>query len=210
MTYFNNETQTLYLKSWEYNACLIFTELAKIVANNGGRVKKQNCGYIVNRTLLEDIAKKEERLEAITRKGFPADSLSVEIESLKQIKNDPVKISNSTYISFVLDNIYYYYQVDNNPFFEFYYIKTPVVDGKRSKDACLEYDKKNWLFDCFFGYCDPADIKEAANLIFNMLLSANNSIIERDKTRRRVANTYNSGYHYETIYSPERKEAVDF
>lgn len=126
-------------------------------------------------------------------------------------ENEPITVTHTTYISFVLDETYYYYQVDDNPFFEFYYNKTPIKNGKRSKDAGLEADKKEWLYDCFFkSNCGQPDIIEASNLIFNMLCNAPMSKIIRDGRKQRVPNTYNDGYHMETVYKPERMEKVDF
>ncbi len=124
---------------------------------------------------------------------------------------EPITVTHTNYISFVLDETHYYYQVNDNPFFEFYYNKTPIKNGKRSKDAGLEADKKEWLYDCFFGSnCEQPDIIEAANLIFNMLCNAPMSEIIRDTRKQRVSNTYNDGWHFETVYPPERLEKVDF
>ncbi|HPJ12935.1 MAG TPA: hypothetical protein PLV00_06080 [Caldisericia bacterium] len=126
-------------------------------------------------------------------------------------ETEPITVTHTSYISFVLDGTYYYYQVNDNPFFDFYYSKTPIKNGKCSRDAGLEADKKEWLFDCFFGSnCGQQDIIEAANLIFNMLCNAPHSRIIRDKHKQRIANTYNDGWHYETVYVPERLEKVDF
>lgn len=126
-------------------------------------------------------------------------------------ETEPISVTHTSYISFVLDETHYYYQVNDNPFFEFYYNKTPIKNGKRSRDAGLEADKKEWLFDCFFGSnCGQQDIIEAANLIFNMLCNAPMSKIIRDSHKLRVPNTYNNGYHIETVYKPERLEKVDF
>lgn len=124
---------------------------------------------------------------------------------------EPITVTHTSYISFVLNETYYYYQVNGNPFFKFYYSKTPIKKGMRSRDAGLEADKKEWLFDCFLGSnCEQQDIIEAANLIFNMLCNAPMSEIIRDKRKQRVANTYNDGWHSETVYAPERLEKVDF
>lgn len=214
------ENQRLYPATWEYNAARITTELAKIVANNGGRVKYGNAAIISNRSILNAISEKEERAEKL--KAINAEyekeirtaaikALEKEIDELKQINNDPRRVTHTGYIRFVFENNYYYFSTDSNPFFPFHYIKTPVKNGKYSADACCMEDKKEWLFDCFFSWnCCDADIKEAANLIFNMLCNAPYSEIMRDKRRERVRNTYNAGYHYETIYAPERVAEIDF
>jgi hypothetical protein len=140
----------------------------------------------------------------------PTNAAIISDRSAKE-ETEPITVTHTSYISFVLDDTYYHYQVNNNPFFDFYYNKTPIKNGKRSRDAGLEADKKEWLFDCFFGSnCGQQDIIEAANLIFNMLCNAPQSRIIRDKHKQRVANTYNDGWHYETLYTPERLEKVDF
>jgi hypothetical protein len=126
-------------------------------------------------------------------------------------ENEPITVTHTSYISFVLDETYFYYQADSNPFFDFYWSKTPVRNGKYSKDAGLEADKKEWFFDCFYGSnCGQPDIIKAANYIFNMLCNAHMSKIIRDRYKQRVPNTYNDGYHMETVYTPERMEKVDF
>ena len=169
----------LYLKTWEYNAARIMTELAKIVKNHDGRVKPTHTAIISDRNAKE--------------------------------QSEPITVTHTTYISFILDETYYYYQVDSNPFFEFYYNKTPIKNGMRSRDAGLEADKKEWLYDCFLSSnCGQPDIVEAANLIFNMLCNAPMSEIIRDSYKQRVPNTYNSGYHMETVYKPERMGEVYF
>ena len=58
--------------------------------------------------------------------------------------------------------------------------------------------------------CSKSDIVEAANLIYNMLITSNNSPIIRNSRRQRVPNTYNNGYHYETIYNKEKFVDIDF
>lgn len=215
------ENQRLYLTAWNYNAARIMSELAKIVENNGGRYKPTNDAIISDRSCAEKIREYEEKLslyKRIVSEGLgnehtikAIDFMEKEIDRLKKVNDDPIRVTHTTYISFILDGLYYYYQVDDNPFFDFFYSKTPVKNGKHSRDAALEKDKKEWLFDCFFcSGCSEADVKEAAHLIFNMLVNAKNSVIIRDSKKRRVKNTYDSRYHYETIYSPERLEEIDF
>lgn len=171
--------ERLYLRTWEYNAARIITELAKIVKNHDGRVKPTHTAIITDRNATEE--------------------------------SEPITVTHTTYISFILDETYYYYQVDDNPLFEFYYRKTPIKNGKYSRDAGLKTDKKDWLFDCFFkSDCSQQDIVEAANLIFNMLCNAPMSEIIRDSYKQRVPNIYNDGYHIETIYKPERLEKIEF
>lgn len=169
----------LYLRSWEYNAARIITELAKVIENHGGRVKPTNTAIISDRNAEEE--------------------------------SEPITVTHTSYISFVLDETYYHYQVDDNPFFDFHWRKTPIKNGNRPKDTALETDKKEWLYDCFLkSNCGQPDIIEAANLIFNMLCNAPMSKIIRESYKQRVPNTYNNGYHMETMYKPERIAKVEF
>ena len=214
------ENQRLYPATWEYNAARITTELARIVENHGGRVKYGHTAIISNRSITHAIYEKENRVKQLklfnaeTEKEIRTAAIKTfekEIEELKQIDNEPIKVTHTGSIQFVFENNYYYFMTDSNPFFPFHYIKTPIKNGKYSKDACCMEDKKEWLFDCFFSWeCADADIKEAANLIFNMLCNAAFSQIMRDSRKTRVNNLYDGGYHYETIYAPERIGEIDF
>jgi hypothetical protein len=213
--------ERLYLTAWEYNAARVMTELAKIVDNHGGRVKPTKTAIISNRavtTAIKEIQADIERINsAIERMGDNERRTAAlqqhlqQLEKFENINNDPITVTHTSYITFILDDVHYYYQVDSNPFFPFYYQKTPIKGGKYSRDASIVEDKKEWLYDCFFGSeCSNADVKEAANLIFNMLCNAANTPIMRDKHKQRVPNTYDDGYHMETVYAPERFEKIDF
>ena len=214
------ENERLYPATWEYNAACILTELAKIITNNGGKVKPLHTAIISNRSITAAKQEYTEKIERFTelekvnhneKRATLIKAYSEKLVELEKVDDTPVSVTHTSYISFVYNGFYFYYQVDSNPFFEFSYIKTPVNNGKYSQDAVLEEDKKEWLFNCFFSAtCSKSDIKEAAKLIFNMLVSAKPSIIRRDYKKQRVSNLYNSGYHYETIYSPERFVKIDF
>ena len=218
------ENERLYPATWQYNAALITSALAEIIESNGGRVKYGNAAIISNRTITYAVIEKEERINRLkelnaessdeTKAAIRAaaiKALEKEIEELKQINNGPRRVTHTGYISFIFNNNYYYFQTDSNPFLEFYYIKTPVNNNKYSKDAYLMEDKKEWYSDDLLKWNrSDAEIKEAAQMIFNMLCNAPFSEIRRDGRRQRVHNLYNNGYHYETIYTPERFAEIDF
>ena len=215
------ENQKLYLTTWGYNMCRIMTKLAKIVVENGGRVKPQKKAVVVNRSISE---MKKECIERInhyksieSKKHYDLLSAAIEkkekdLKELEQIKSEPIQVTHTSYISFIYENNYYYYQMDENPFFEFYYTKTPIKDNKHSCDTLSTESKKVWLYDCFLrvGECTESDIKKAAEYIFNTLVKSKCSDIRLDKKRVRVHNSYNNSYHYETIYEKERFASVDF
>ena len=66
------ENERLYLKSWNYNAACIISELAKIVINSGGRVKPTFHAIISNRTIdsiIKDYSFKLELYTSILNEG---------------------------------------------------------------------------------------------------------------------------------------------
>lgn len=214
------ENKRLYLTTWEYNAACILTELAKIVVNNGGKVKPLHNAIISNSSITDakqEYTEKVKRLAELEKvrhnekRAAAIKAYSEKLAELERVDNTPVVVTHTSYISFVYNGFYFYYQVDSNPFFNFLYIKTPVKDEKYSQNVCMEDDKKEWVSDCFFSAtCSKSDVEEAAKFIFNMLISAKPSIVRRDCKKQRVSNLYDGGYHYETIYSPERFAKIDF
>lgn len=214
------ENERLYLRTWEYNACRIITKLAEIAIENGGRVKPQKKVIIYDRNLEETKTKLSNRidflkeLEKKSHKDIRVNAITEkekELKKLELINNDPIQVTHTNYISFIINDTYYYYEIDDNPFFEFYYIKTPIIDNKHSCDTLSAEDKKEWLYDCYLKVgCTETDIKKASESIFNMLVSSDNSIIRLDKKRVRVPNSYNNSYHYENVYEKERFASVNF
>ena len=154
----NNER--LYLRPWKYNSCRILSKLAEKVESDGGKVKPTKTAIISRQGLQQsimDVEYKIARLDEIVKRDGTTDERAAainkfvdELDRLKNIDDTPITVTHTTYISFVLDGFYYYFQTDSNPFFDFYYIKTKVTDGKYSKDASIEQDKKEWLYDDLF------------------------------------------------------------
>lgn len=214
------DNERLYPDTWSYNGARIMSKLAEVVVENGGRVKPCKKAVISNRSIEDMKMKISEKidlyksLEEKTHKDLRAAAIEKkekELKELEGVKNDPIVVTHTSYISFIYDNTYYYYQMDDNPFFEFLLVKTPIKNNKYSRDAALEETKKTWLEDQFLKIgCSEKDINDAAKKIFDMLVSSKNSSIILDKKRVRVQNLYNSGYHYETIYGKERFASVEF
>lgn len=188
---FIHENSTLYLDNWNYNSYLIIEALKEIILSNNGHIKPTTGGYIVKRSLLSEIEKTKKEIidaEKIENSGIREKILNNrkrELAELEAIPNDPRPVSGSNYITFILDNTYYYLQLDDNPFFEFYYTKTPINEtGTYNKDTYLQEIDKNFVFDCFFSTTKPAtdaDRHEAANILFNNLITAKNSKIYRER-----------------------------
>lgn len=214
------ENERLYLTSWEYNSARILTKLEEIIKNQGGNVAPSRTAIVSNRSLESQKREYIERLEHLTsleekkhdeKRTYAIKTYSEKLTELELIGNVPIKVTHITYISFTFDGFYYYYQTDDNPFFEFYYTKAVVVNGKYSRDCYLSKDNKDWIHDNLLSMrCNESDIDEAASAIFNMLISSKPSEKRCNRHKTRVPNIYNDGYHYEMVYEPERFEKIEF
>lgn len=112
-----------------------------------------------------------------------------------------------------MNGVYYSYSLNDNPFFPFYYIKTPIDPKSEtySGDACMEESSKSWFTDPLIGFgCPDSEIESAAGAILSLLLAAPLSTIRHDTKRTRIPNTYDDGYHFENIPIKERRIKIDF
>ena len=176
-----------------------------IVSKENQRLYLRSCDYNMARMMsaLASLVKEHGGRVKPTRQALISDRNCKDAE--------PIKVTHTSYISFVLNDVYYYYQVDDNPFFPFYYIKTPIKNGKYSMDAALEETKKGWLIDSFWGqHCSESNIHCAAEFVFNELSKARMSTVIRDFKRTKVPNLYDDGWHWEKVYKPERIGTIDF
>lgn len=213
------ENQRLYLTSWEYNSARILTKLAEIIKTQGGNVAPSTTAVVSNRSIAEQRREYLKRVEHLTsleekehseKRTDAIKTYSEKLTELELLEIEPIKVTHITYISFTYDGFYYYYQTDDNPFFEFYYTKAVIVNGKYSR-CYLSNDNKDWLHDNLLSMrCNESDIDEAASAIFNMLISSKPSEKYRNGHKTRVPNTYDGGYHYEMVYEPERFEKIKF
>ena len=125
-----------------------------------------------------------------------------------------VEVTQAGYITFVYDGMLYSYSTDSNPFFEFHYSKTPVVDGKYSKDIYVDADETRVYVsrdDMYYsgGEVTDAEIEAKAKQLFDYLIKAPVSKkAARSKHYIQVANVYDGGYHKEAVYDKERFEKV--
>ena len=122
-----------------------------------------------------------------------------------------VTVTHTSYISFTLDGVYYYFQVDNNPFFPFYYNKTRIVDGKHKLNTYSAELDKAWLTDpVYCGIATDEEINSAAVVLFELLKKAPLSRAYGERKRKRVYNRFDNRYHYEYITVAPRLEKIDF
>lgn len=218
--------ERLYLKNWEYNMARVISELAKMVQDRGGRCKRLPYAMVTNRTNYNKAIELKSKLELYERnvKLFKdsekiekleraIEKTRAEYEQAKAAADNekPVKVEYTSYIDFVLDNTRYYFQIDDNPFFPVLASKTPIKNGKYSRDAVLGECNTEWAVDELILRSATAEtITTTAEKILEYLTGEKNSPIYRDGKKQRVPNVYNGGYHYETIYRPERIATIDF
>lgn len=104
------ENERLFCKTWTYNAARILSELAQVVENNGGRVKYGHAAIISNYRAEEarrEYTEKIQRLEDLEKnESKPARAAALE-EYRRKLdaigpEREPVRVTHTTYISFVL------------------------------------------------------------------------------------------------------------
>lgn len=190
----------LYLSNWDYNASLILTELENIVLENGGAIvsdwktERTENYTITNRTLDKAIRDQIEHVKKIEMFNPTFSGLQAEkekLEKMQAINNEPItnNFGNHYYISFAIGDTHYMYDLDDNPFFDFYYSKEKIINGCITKNCYRDKESKEWLYDCFFRYdCTPEMRKEVAHLIFNKLLKARYSTKYRSNLKPKKLN----------------------
>lgn len=218
--------ERLYLTNWEYNMARVISEMARLIQDRGGRCKPLPYAMVTNRTnynkaielksrieRLEQNINKYSNTELIEKLKTAIEKTRAEYEQAKMAADNekPVKVEYTSYIDFVLNDTRYYFQIDNNPFFPVLASKTPVKNGKYSRDAVLGECNTEWAVDeLILRSATDTTVKTTAARILEYLTGEKNSPIYRDGKKQRVPNVYNGGYHYETIYRPERVATIDF
>lgn len=182
----------LYLDSWGYNTALILQELEAIVLQKGGAIVStwkttgRETVMITNRNLDEAIQKQRQLVSNLEAFGRNTDAATKDLLKLEEIENKPIEAyyGDWHYICFVIDDKYYYYSIDDNPFFDFHYIKCDVVNGMVTPDYYGQKDNQKWMRDCFLSFrCTQDERRKAAEEIFDMLLTSRDS--ERYNGKRR-------------------------
>lgn len=216
------ENERLYATSWQYNSARILTRLAQLITAQGGKVKPLYPAVISDRNLEEVCTATKRRIESSYNAGptsHPKEretqisNLQNELARFQAIPNAPITVTHTSYINFAMNGVYYSYSLDNNPFFPFHYLKTPIDPKSEtySGDACMEESSKSWFTDPLIGFgCPDSEIESAAGAILSLLLAAPLSTIRHDTKRTRIPNAYDSGYHFENIPIKERRLKIDF
>lgn len=215
--------KTLYLKGWQYNTYLIINELAKIIKQNGGKIvvdfpftSTYEKMQIINRSILEDIEERETLLKNKTKeeieKNIYLTKRQEELKKLKTINNKPKKILFKNYIQFILNDVIYYIQLQENPFFDDYIQKEK--SEKVGEYYIVKYNhymenlNKNWIeneknIKSYYETLTPQKTKKLANNLYKQILAAPFSEIVTNK--KRINNYYDNGFHYEKIKEERKK-----
>lgn len=141
--------------------------------------------------------------------GYIVSSYKVSMEKIDLIDYETGEKETSGYfgewlfISFVLNDDYYYAQFDRNPFFGGKYEKQPLKGNTISRDVYLS------AMPDFFDYnMNDEQIKEAAHNLLSWLKDQKYSEKHIEYKKQRVYNLYDNGYHYERIKVKERTEKI--
>lgn len=218
--------EKLYFSTWLYNYHLIINELAKQIRKEGGQIvscypelhKKNERTLIQNRSIEERKTELKITLQKLTGKANQeyVAKLQKELEKLEKINNDfkMVKYAGTFGIGldFVMDNIFYFVEFNENPFFDFYYQKhdiEPQGDGsyKQKYNYYLEKLDKNFMdkYDFYDRLSQKSIKKIAANLLTQLKESRNSSMVY---TKTRVHNLYDGGWHYERMKEERNRNYI--
>lgn len=200
----------LYLKTWSFNIYRILNEIRKEIEKNGGElvesspyISKKEKIMIYDRYYLE--AERETRanleksptLEEYNRKYFKS-----YYEAIKRNYKYKKIVKCESWLHFYYEGFIYYIEIDENPFFEHYIIKERAE--KEGETYIVKYryymqELKNTIINKIntTAYISDKEIKKIAKKFLQEILQQKESEIV--KTRKRVENLYNRGYHYETI-----------
>lgn len=196
--------EELYLKKYDFNKAIFIDELNKIIKKNGGVFVKDWNGSEYPIGL--EIEPKKIYNRYITEGCFDFEEETAKKLEGKNIPSEIITNSDLSYTSFILNDIYYYLQIDENPFFDDYIIKKPVEKIENKKYSFISY--KNYymekvtkdLKDIYwklYNYLTVKQIRNLAKKAFELIKAARLSNIVTE--RKKIQNYYNNRYHYENI-----------
>lgn len=221
-------TERLYLHADRINRARMLDQIAENVLKEGGQIIKGrywketemhglfNISELSSRLesttkVLKDIeeGKKERSEKAVNALKIIQKKTAEELETARAKQEETLYINKycsvswcSLSLTFTLNETYYYISLNDNPLFPVNYIKARIIKGQY-KNSYMEELEHAPLYDEMFRYnCTAEGISAAAAAWYAELKASNYSKVYQESRRQRVANTYNNGYHYETIYSP--------
>ena len=231
--------KTFWYRGVDYNMVRVVEKLADIVIDKGGRVEDRSEGVkIRTRGFSEKIEKAEDmvRFYEVHAKDHNIPQAKYdegiakakkEVEDLKAAE-EAAPIINSRFVSkyglstgslyFVLDGTMYRFSFADNPFFPDTYSKIRLNKNGEyygqyyGMNLTTEDEIKEYFIDAMWEPCAAEEcIAAVAEDIFTRLMDAAPSERYIEKERRQVPNTYNDGWHWETVTKNDnKKHTVDF
>lgn len=196
--------ETLYLDNVNFNNALVINALADIVLANGGAIEKPkyNTCVFYRRHVIERKKELTEIIERMNAKTELNDTQTRYLNDLnreyKTIKNldKAYKCNYSSYLRFIYHNNIYYFEMNDNPLFDYHYLKHGFkgFNEKTSRDFYLEKFNMNKCiaksnFDIWSYYTTKENAHTLANEIFTEL--AKSKLSGYYKNKRPRFETYN-------------------
>jgi hypothetical protein len=205
------EATTLWYGGHEYNEVRVIERLADLVAEKGGRVEIHAENLLIKpRGFREVIRKEQKRLAGLIKRGLDVEKSMLKINELEERERNAPAIESrfcskyglsSGWIHFTLNGYYYSFSFADNPFFEDVYMKIRLENGSYIGEyyANTIEDKTYYLDELWSACASESTINDVAKRILDVMETGDSSKRIIEKERKRVPNTYNNGYHYETI-----------
>ena len=169
------KTETLYFNNINYNLARILEKLRNIIGTEHIVMSE----YLAQHPVIYQIHNRDDNTAPI------------------------ITTHHTTYIQYVKNNVYTYFQTDSNPFFEFMYYKEPIdqnnmTHGMRYMKAISENMQQKLCCDeCFTQTASEETIENIAILLANYLDTL--PLSEVVTKRQRVYHGNSGSYHYENV-----------
>ena len=218
MAMFMKEGETLHLPAWEYHVALVIQSLEQLALANGARLCSADRfkndifaapkhGFIVNRAQDEILHELESTAKCYDDAGAEVPSSILEkIARYKNFPNEPVPIGRTVLLStsFILNDMFYSFSMDDNPFFDCHYHKAAVFsqDGQdRCHETYAEIVPDRWYSALPLDSLVKDEIirQTAADIYAGLMDAQPTGRVTGNRKRIRVPNIHNDGFHYETV-----------
>lgn len=117
---------------------------------------------------------------------------------------EPRRIYGQSWITFILDGMYYSFDWDDNPFFDDHFSKTPVKDGKRLRNIYADSKLPAWKYDCLFRIASDEQCHIIAEELLENMKDAACSQVYHETHKMKVPNVYDGGWHWEYGREPDK------
>lgn len=117
---------------------------------------------------------------------------------------EPRQIYGQSWITFILDNVYYSFEYPDNPFFDDHFTKAKIrEDGKRLRNLYADTKLPAWKYDSLFRIADDQKCRLIAEELLQNMIDAGFSSAYHETHKRKVPNQYDGKWHWEYIRTPD-------